>query len=460
MSSAILKFACVVGLIFLFVISAASLTSFPTTFDDEGWYALAARNYAENGRYGYWSGTRPVPFDKGDALRSRVNPAAFLALGKIAGYSLKTARIVPFVWIWLSVFLWFFIARALGVPGAMGALLFAATERIFYSSHVFRPEAPLVFFTTLLLFAMVCAKRVGPLARGLLNSTFVLSHGDGIVAAIVNSVDILRQKKARVIALYVVASLAAVFLFYLVQMYDAGGWKAFFGQMHASSQFHPKGGIAGVLWREIDSRWGLELVKVGGSVFAKLLRAFFYLATFSVATFSAVRLKGPARLLGAYALLCLFGFVVFVHDKNDIQIAEMVPFLVGAFLAWVGTRNIRAKIRMAGFLSVLGASLALSVHHGLAYRGPTSFDRNNAQTDRFLDASKGRYKTVVGEAHFWFHFNKRSERFVYWREVESLPRLVGGVLFIGQSKTIAEDLKCQTEYVDPDSIFTAAYCKD
>src|SRR5262249_38710187 len=141
--------------VLLFLLSIASLTTFPPPFDDEGFYGAYGLGYAQTGKFASPAIPMVGPFENGNAWNPRLSAAIFGVFGVVGGHWLASARAVSFIFVWGAVALWYFISLELGVSGVLGALLFASAERITYAAHVFRPEAITVLLNSALVYLIV-----------------------------------------------------------------------------------------------------------------------------------------------------------------------------------------------------------------------------------------------------------------------------------------------------------------
>ena len=187
-------------LVVLLAVSLNSLTTFPDSFADEGFYAQAGVALATTGTFKNFDLPDRPCFNAGDGIHPRLAATIFGLLGPVLGDSITTARAVSFAFVWIAVLLWLPITKALGAPPFLGALLFAASERVFWASHVFRPEAALILMNTVLILAILATERLKSkqtlyFGRGLLNAPLVLAHGNGLVSALVNTVDLLTRRE-------------------------------------------------------------------------------------------------------------------------------------------------------------------------------------------------------------------------------------------------------------------------
>ena len=385
---------------------------------DEGYYGEGGFALVTTGRFTPYAVLDLPVFQSGDGIRARAVSALFGHVGAYLGYSIRTARGISFVMVWVAVALWLPIARSLGVPPLLGALLFASSERVFWASHVFRPEATLVLANTVFVLALARAaaadSRAGYcLGRGLLNGLFVLAHGDGLACAVVNSVDALASCARRTwrvravrLAAYAAGALLALGAFYLIQVRPVGGWRVFFGQLAAAKQYIPRTSVLGMVAEDVGKRWGRELFVVGASVTAKALRVAWYGTVFAALLWSALRTSGAARRIAVVGLGTVAAYTFLVHDRSDIHIAEMIPVLCGGFVAWLGGAAPR-RVRAAAAAVIVAAGLALCLHHGIRYRShPTEPERTCDSIRSYLEARAARreapVRAVIGEESLWF----------------------------------------------------------
>ncbi|MEW6055595.1 MAG: hypothetical protein AB1540_03200 [Bdellovibrionota bacterium] len=412
--------AAFLALLALFFLSLNSLVTFPDSYDDEGFYGAYGLGYVTTGKFSSPSIQSAGPFALGNAWNSRVSAAIFGALGHLTGHSLATARSISFVLVWLAVFIWYFISRRLGISGWVGALFFASAERVFYSSHVFRPEATLVLMNTIFIYIVVRFQDARlAFTRGLLNGGFVLAHGTGLVTAVLNTFDFgfawlkALRKKPKPLGFYIVGSILAVAAFYFIQIHDVGGYKVAQEQLQVFKQYQIRTSILEAIKADIILRWGTELIEVGGSVLAKVFRWYFYLTVLLISAFSAWRFSGLPKRLGFLSLGCVFTYMVIVPDKIDIQIAEMIPFFVAAAISGlVAIRKSYSRIAATLILcSLIAVEALISVHHAIKYRGPTGTQAVSAKLSRYLGETKalvGDQKiTVIEDMRYWFEFKDR-----------------------------------------------------
>ena len=466
------QIAAIAGLVVLFFMSLHSLRTFPDSYDDEGFYAAYGVGYVTTGHFSSPSIQSAGPFALGNAWNSRVNATIFGAIGHFTGYSVETARSIPFILVWLATALWFFIARRLGISGWFGILLFASSERIFYASHVFRPESTLVFFNTLFVYLIVCFDAAKPaFLRGLLNGVFVLAHGTGLVTAILNSVEFgLRGlKTARVnwkpFGLYAAASLIAIGMFYLVQIHDVGGWHMAQAQLGVFKQYQIKTSLFDSIRNDIVLRWGTELVQVGNSILAKVLRWYFYGVVLVISAFSARRFTGLPRKLGLLSLGCVVTYMLVVPEKIDLQIAEMTPFFLAAVISWYVAISKESVSRFAFMVlvSLICAESALSLHHAIKYRGRTQTQETAAGLLTYLHELKpslaGRKITFVGNMKYWFQFKEFGD-FRGSRYIEELSPFHGIVVTIQLGAVVPDPdfAHCKFFSKDPTGSFVTYDC--
>ncbi|MBI3557895.1 MAG: hypothetical protein HY074_16660 [Deltaproteobacteria bacterium] len=458
------------------VAALMSLTRYPDSFDDEGLYAALGVHYVQTGIVQAPELTKAVPFDVSDGTCNREAPAVFGLVGKWAGYSLATARVISLVQILISAVLFFFVSALLGISGWLGALLFVSTERIFYAAHVFRPEASLVLVNTAFVLLIVLGYRRGALsekmsfARGLLNAPLVMAHGNGLSTALINSAEILsgplqgRKRFLRDGIVYFLGSSAAILVFYLVHVRDIG-WSKLFEQLSLGNpQAQAKGGLWDTIMRDISIRWGRELIIVGNSAAAKVLRFYFYGVILATSIWSVVASPGIARRMALLSLGCFVAYIFVVQDKIDIHIAEMIPYFMASFIAWfVAARECFKQwtwLPSAAVLSILLTGLSLCVHHTVKYRGDSSPERNARPLNAFLarQTYRPRYETFVGRMEYWFMY-RDAGKFVSLRYLSEHLPLSGGVIAIGDPSWYAKPLaSCRIDYVDPGLNFSALTC--
>jgi hypothetical protein len=412
-------------LLALFLVSWNSLLSFPDSFADEGYYGEAGFSLVSTGTFTPYNLPDTPAFRRGDGIHPHLVSGLFGYLGKELGYSLRTARTISFIMVWVAILLWLLITRSLGLTPLLGALLFASSERVFWASHVFRPEATLVLLNTVFVLLLVLVPSAESrtrswVGRGLLNGALVLAHGNGLVSACLNSLDALascvgRARRERLVRLaaYGAGTLLAVGLFYLIQVKPIGGWGVFGDQLSAAGQYLPRGGVLRMVRSDIEDRWGKELVVVGASRGGKVMRGAWYATVLGAALWSALGPAGLARRLGVMTLGTVVGYTFLVHDRIDIHIAEMIPFFCAAFLAWVSNASRAAglRLRVAGVAVavVLVSGLGLCLHHGLKYR-PQVYrpapELTSSAIRGFLDARAARseppVRAVVGDENLWF----------------------------------------------------------
>ena len=411
-------------LVVLLAVSLNSLTTFPDSFADEGFYAQAGLALATTGTFKNFDLPDRPCFKAGDGIHARLGAAVFGFLSRVSGESITTARAVSFAFVWIAVLLWLPITKALGAPPFLGALLFAASERVFWASHVFRPEAALILMNTVLILAIIMTERLKSqqtlcFGRGLLNAPLVLAHGNGLVSALVNTVDLLTRRGQPKrpsswvrVSLYGVGSLLAVGLFYLVQVRPVGGWRVCAAQFQVAAQYHLGSGLWDMLRSDLELRWGKELFVVGGSAAAKGLCLIWYAVIFVTAAHSAGWGRGQARRLALAAIGTVLGYTLLVRDRADIHIAEMVPFFVASFLAWLAAawpHPDRRRVASVATATLLIAGLGLCLHHAIRYR-PQAYTPKSQLMARairdYLESPTGRAlptpRVVIGNDSLWF----------------------------------------------------------
>ena len=465
--------ASAVLLLALFLVSWYSLASFPDSFADEGSYGEAGFSLVTTGRFTPYDVIDGPAFRLGDGLRPHAVGALFGYVGKQFGYSLRTARTISFVMVWVAVLLWVPITKSFGLPPWLGALLFASSERVFWASHVFRPEATLVLVNTVLVFALV---RGGSgeasipywVGRGLLNGALVLAHGNGLVSAIINSVEALASCARRAwrvravrLAAYAAGGLLAVGAFYLIQVRPIGGWRVFLDQFAAAKQYLPREGVLGTVRRDLERRWGRELLVVGASLTGKILRGVWYATVLAATLWSALGPAGLARRLAVVGLGTVFGYTFLVHDRATIHIAEMIPFLCAAFLAWLGSTAPEWARRSAAAVLVM-TGLSLCFHHGIKYRPyRTEPELTCAAIRGYLETRAARsqppVRAVVGAASLWFWLKDVVPVVPRDRGLEG--KTLDGNLIVACDPALLPWLeRCSLEYSDPDRRFAAYAC--
>jgi len=454
----------------LICLSASSLTSFPEPFDDEGLYAGFSKNFSLTGNFNYPDYNTAPPFDTGNALVSPVITGLYGFLGPHFGFTLQNARVVSFILVWIAALFWFFICKLIGFNPWLGTLLFVSTERIFYASHVFRPEGSLVLGNVVLIFLLTAAFKKGlnlPRAfiLGLFNAFLVLAHGNGITSALLTSYVVVqnlfkRKFKATLSTLiYIIGSLGGIGIFYLAQLKSNGGFAAFRSQSMPIEQYRKT--LLEILKLDITDRWGRELIIVGGSNSAKLLRILFYLICFATIIYSLSRKKrsieskesfsdGIAHQAAQWALFIILAYMFVVWDKIDIHIAEMMPFFLFSFITWYEAHRTTTKAKFSlnniSLVILLIINLMLTVHHAIAYRPPTLTDKMVNELSVYVSTqtkipSKD-IKYYVGKMNIWFGIHDRlhviSHRFAW----QHFP-LSGGVIVGVDSEGLEQLKKCQ-----------------
>lgn len=428
------------ALALLLLVSLNSLTTFPTPFDDEGDYAALGYNAREHGFYYFEpKGNIPSLFAHGDAIHSRVNPTLFGFLGSFTGDTLFTARAISFAFVWAAGAIFFWIARRLGQPAVLGPLLLLSAERVFYSSHVFRPESTLIFANTGLLALMLLptSGRVAA-SRGAANGLVILSHGNGLVFCLLNSIEIcirwLRDPKriALTIALYTMGGLLGVFLFYALQVRMGGGWEPFFAQLKNKDNYVPST-MRALLVSEVAMRWNRELLPTDGNIVAKALRIIYWASLIFISGFGFLRLKGKAKKLSALFLGSLLGYTFLVADKVDIHLSAMIPFSSAACLACLSAapRAARSKLQAAIF-GLLCIGFALTLHHGLKYRREAPYlTEAHRRVEELLLLKKAngepQYPTLIGNMRSWFALHRKTN-FVHMVAANQIREWKGGVI--------------------------------
>ncbi len=456
-------FAGILGL--LLIVSLSSLTTFPSPFDDEGLYASLGQGYATTGKFSSISADQTKPFEQGNGLGSRIPPVLFGYLGNVTGHNLATARAISFFLILLATFTWFFIGQSLGAGGLLASLLFFSTERVFYAAHVFRPEASLVLLNSVFIllvvrYATASSKPTYAGGRGVFNGLFMLAHGNGLVTAVINSLDILAypavplKKKIPTWIWYALGTFLGAMLFYLIQIHDVGGWTSFRAQLASQPQYNANS-IFETLTRDLKIRWGRELVYVGTSGAAKVLRWIFYSSVLAVAAYKALTATQLLRRLSCWSLLCFFGYGILVADKIDIHISEMIPFFLAPVVAWQG----KSKSAYSGALVsvLLAIGVTLSLHHGLKYRTHGEYKELAPAINDFLSKNPA-YKncTIYGEMQYWFEYHERGH-FIGSRYFDKFPEPKGYVLAIDLPNPYFEK-KCTKEFERKEFLFAAYHC--
>jgi hypothetical protein len=464
----------------LFLVSLNSLASFPDSFADEGYYGDAGRSLVTTGMYTPDDMPDQPAYRLGDGIHPRIQAALFGYLGHAFGYSLAAARTISFVTVWCAVLLWLPISRSFGLPPFLAALAFASSERVFWASHVFRSEATLVLVNTVLVLAIARAASAEArtsywVGRGLLNGALVLAHGNGVVSAIVNSTDALascvrrawRVRLAR-IAAYGAGALVALAAFYAVQVGPIGGWRAFSGQLASARQYVPHHGALGAIRADLEGRWGKELVVVGASPAAKLMRALWYATVLGAALWSIAGAAGLARKLGVMAFGTIVGYILLVHDKVDIHIAEMIPFFCAAFLSWLGmaeeTGAGRRRVARIAAAVLIATGLGLCLHHGLKYR-PQVYrpvpESTSAAVLGFLESREARsqppVRAVVGNQSLWFWL-RGAVPIVSTFRGRTGPALEGDVIVACDPAMLPWLDRCSLAYSDPAHRFGLYRC--
>lgn len=468
------------ALLVLFLLSLNSLTSYPPSFDDEGAYALAGHTLVADGVF--LPHDRPLvgAFERGDGIRPRLISILFGRLGDALGHSLATARTVSFVLAWASAALFAGVARSLGAPALPAALALVSSERVFHASHVFRPEAALLAANVLFLLAVVRTSERGPTVaaagfRGVLNGLFVLTHGNGLVTALLNGGELLARKRlwcARravpVVASFAVGSVIAIWLFALVQVYPVGGWSVFFEQLRVCSQYGPSDGLARLISAEVTDRWWTELCVIGESPAAKLLRVLVYAALAAAALRTSLSRDAVARRVGLLAMGCLVGFTLLVADKQHLHITEMMPFLLAPLLAWrwrLRGESVRDRTMAAtATIGVVVAGLLLSVHHAVVYRRQVQVQEHEVAAravTEFLSgqttAGDARAWIVTGDADLWFWLGGKVE----FLPVKMIPKegaAPGRYVAVGVAASFPQLRRCAVEYRDEEGRFVYLRC--
>ncbi len=442
-------------LLVTFLLSLMSLTGFPPTWEDEGYYGMLGEGLARAGWCPEDQFLDADPFGDGDGCRSRIMASVFGYVGRVAGHSLATARAVAMAFSWAAILLWIPLGRRIGVDGFVAALLFAVTERVFWASHVLRPEPGLMLVTTAFLLLLAAEGERPPGAaygwtRGLLGGAFLAAHGNGLVAAVLNGADFVigpwrrgvRRGRRWLLLAFVGGGLAGLLLFWVVQVAPVGGWRVFGEQLGYFTHYTGGTGPLDLVRSEIGRRWRTELLVVGASDGAKVLRAGYYALTLAVAAWSAVRLSGTARRFGLLTLGSVAGYTFLVRDKVDVHIAGMVPFFTASTLAWaaaVSAKGWRWRPR-AAVAAAVAVGLALSWHHAIAYPSFRDVPQAAGRTaERALEVLARRRDQglpdvvrVVGPTQLWFWLHG-AVPFSPTRHVEETDFGDGPVLLIGDA---------------------------
>ena len=467
-----LNFVCGILLLVLFYYSLKTLTTFPYPWDDEGLYAALGHTFGRTGKFFYPGYATQAPYTNGNALFSHFITGIYGILGRFSGYSLVTARSISFGLMWTALVLWALIAKRFNFPVFIACFLFAANERLFHASHVFRPEMSLALINTLFLFIFFkkdegLTRRKTAFIRGIFNSLFVIVHGNGIASVAVNCVDFamkrfetLRQHLIRNLVYYA-GSFFALFIFYLVQIRDVG-WLDSYNQLSAQPVQHK--GFFELVKTDLSLRWRAELVVVGTSVFAKFMRGSFYLIILATALMSFFKTGGLPRRGSSLAFACFFSYMFLVHDKIDLHIAEMMPFFLLSFMMWFLSQKEKHLKSLAVFLlcTLLTFSGLLSFHHVLKYDETSPAVLNSQLLTRFLDSEKGpaakHYKTFVGTFNYWFDLHD-TMTVIHERFAEQHVPFRGGVIAADDVLDMPFLLKnCTVDYTDPEKKFRAFTC--
>ncbi|MGZ3689159.1 MAG: hypothetical protein ACXVBW_12715, partial [Bdellovibrionota bacterium] len=293
-----------------------------------------------------------------------------------------------------------------------------------------------------------------------------VAHGNGLVSALLNSAVQLRTKLVfRRLGIYALGSVAAILIFYLVQIRDVGGWSVARQQFQGMNQYQVKGTLLSSIHADLTMRWGRELFEVGGGSAARVLRILYYIALFAISVFNIAFLRGRPRVFGILALACVAGYAVFVQDKIDIHISEMMPFLLVSVLAWFAELK-ENRVAQLALTAIVLAGLSFCLHHSVAYIGPSSADRTIAAVDRYLAEKNPSRPTFLGDMQYWFRYG-RENPFVSAGFADHFTPLRGEIVVLMKRGRIPMELyqlktdvlaSCRLVQADPDRLFSAYTC--
>ena len=256
-------------------------------------------------------------------------------------------------------------------------------------------------------------------------------------------------------------------LFYLVQVRPVGGWRVCAAQFQVASQYHLASGLWDMLRSDLELRWGRELFVVGGSAAAKGLRLIWYAVIFVTAAHSAGWGRGQARRLALAAIGTILGYTLLVHDRADIHIAEMVPFFLASFIAWLGAtwgQPSRRRVACAATAALLIVGLGLCLHHAIRYR-PQAYTPKPQLTAHairhYLESPAGRAlpapRVVIGNDSLWFWLHGTVPVLPVRLAKNSAPR-AATMIVVGHSTKLPWLDRCMPNHADAERRFITYVC--